>query len=148
MPVLMIRPQYWEIYRLKEVVGISLIFMAIDIAGGLFSLLSLVFREEFDIAACVSYTLVVVLDGLVVILAFILNPIARRRRRREAEKDAEEERALGMASPTDTLATRVADEAAEEHGEKNVRVMPMPDLREEMANSVSSVQREEGDASR
>jgi hypothetical protein len=48
------RPQYWEIYRLKEVVGISLIFMAVDIAGGLFSLLSLIFREEFDIAACVS----------------------------------------------------------------------------------------------
>ena len=48
------RPQYWEIYRLKQVVGISLIFMAVDIAGGLFSLLSLIFREDFDIAACVS----------------------------------------------------------------------------------------------
>lgn len=48
------RPQYWEIYKLKEVVGVSLLFMAVDIAGGVFSLLSLFFREDLDIAALVS----------------------------------------------------------------------------------------------
>lgn len=33
-----------------------------------------------------SYALVVVLDGIIVVLYFILNPIAKRRRAREAEK--------------------------------------------------------------
>jgi hypothetical protein len=96
---LTIRPQYWEIYKLKEVVGISLVFMAVDIGGGVFSFLSLFFRPKLDYAAFVSinldvrqiwlisqvsYALVVLLDGIVVILAFILNPIAKRRRAREA----------------------------------------------------------------
>jgi hypothetical protein len=49
------RPQYWEIYRLGEVVGVSMLFMAIDIIGGIFSLLSLIFRPDFDVAAGVSY---------------------------------------------------------------------------------------------
>ena len=49
-----VRPQYWEIYKLKEVKGISMTFMAIDIAGGLFSVLSLIFRDDFDVAAAVS----------------------------------------------------------------------------------------------
>jgi hypothetical protein len=48
------RPQYWEIYRLKEVVGISLTFMAVDILGGIFSFLSLFFRDSLDVAAFVS----------------------------------------------------------------------------------------------
>ncbi|EAL22429.1 hypothetical protein CNBB3080 [Cryptococcus deneoformans B-3501A] len=61
-------PQYWEIYKYREVIGISMLFMAIDILGG------------------VSYALVVVLDGIIVVLYFILNPIAKRRRAREAEK--------------------------------------------------------------
>lgn len=41
-------PQYYEIWRFKEVKGISLLFLAIDCAGGVFSLLSLVFKETFD----------------------------------------------------------------------------------------------------
>ncbi|ORY23042.1 hypothetical protein BCR39DRAFT_550133 [Naematelia encephala] len=47
-------PQYYEIYKLKEVVGISLVFMAVDILGGIFSFLSLFFRNNLDIAAFVS----------------------------------------------------------------------------------------------
>lgn len=41
-------PQFYEIWRLKEVRGISLLFLAIDCSGGVFSLLSLVFKESFD----------------------------------------------------------------------------------------------------
>ncbi len=41
-------PQYYEIWKWKEVKGISLLFLAIDCAGGVFSLLSLVFKESFD----------------------------------------------------------------------------------------------------
>ena len=94
-------PQYIEIYRLKEVRGISLLFMALDIGGGFFSLLSLVFKPQFDGVAALSYIsvivghthqtcrcdysrLVKVLDGIIVALFFILNPRARRRREAEA----------------------------------------------------------------
>lgn len=34
-------PQYLEIYKYKAVIGISLIFLGVDLAGGLFSALSL-----------------------------------------------------------------------------------------------------------
>ncbi|EKM50493.1 uncharacterized protein PHACADRAFT_200439 [Phanerochaete carnosa HHB-10118-sp] len=79
-------PQYYEIYRYREVFGISISFMAIDLLGGVFSDLSLVFKSRFDVIAGVAYSLVVVLDGIVIILALILNPLARkRRRRREVE---------------------------------------------------------------
>lgn len=47
-------PQYWEIYKYREVIGISILFMAIDILGGVFSFLSLLFRKDLDIAGFVS----------------------------------------------------------------------------------------------
>lgn len=56
----MYRPQYYEIYRLGEVKGISMLFMAVDALGGVFSLLSLVFKEKMDVLAAVAYSLVVV----------------------------------------------------------------------------------------
>ena len=49
-----VRPQYVEIYRIKEVRGISFVFMAIDIGGGVFSLLSLAFKPKWDVVASVS----------------------------------------------------------------------------------------------
>lgn len=49
-----VRPQYYEIYQLREVVGISMSFMAVDILGGVFSLASLFFRTELDRLAVVS----------------------------------------------------------------------------------------------
>ncbi|KAI0258941.1 PQ loop repeat-domain-containing protein [Gloeopeniophorella convolvens] len=72
-------PQFWEIRRHRAVVGLSLAFMAVDCAGGVFSDLSLLFRREFDVVAGVTYSLVVVLDGLVLVLAAVLNPRAKRR---------------------------------------------------------------------
>ncbi|CAE6433412.1 unnamed protein product [Rhizoctonia solani] len=77
-------PQYWEIWKRKEVVGVSMSFMLIDLLGGVFSALSLVFKETFDIFAAIPYLLVLVLDGLVIVLAIVLNPLAHRRRRRRA----------------------------------------------------------------
>ncbi|KAI5124278.1 hypothetical protein M0805_005125 [Coniferiporia weirii] len=82
-------PQFLEIYRLGEVRGISLLFMFIDTMGGVFSLLSLVFASKFDILAGVAYSLVIVLDSVVIILAIILNPRAERKRKRLSEVDAE-----------------------------------------------------------
>ena len=55
-----LRPQYWEIYKFKEVVGISTLFMLVDMLGGVFSDLSLAFKDNFDVVAGVSYSLVVV----------------------------------------------------------------------------------------
>jgi len=54
------RPQYYEIYKHGAVIGISLTFMAVDLLGGVFSLLSLAFKARFDATAAVAYSLVVV----------------------------------------------------------------------------------------
>ncbi|KAJ7124427.1 PQ loop repeat-domain-containing protein [Mycena epipterygia] len=67
-------PQYVEIWRHREVVGISILFMIVDMLGGVFSDLSLAFKGKFDVIAGITYTLVVVLDGLVILAAIILNP--------------------------------------------------------------------------
>lgn len=72
-------PQYYEIFRLRRVVGVSYIFMTVDLLGGVFSTLSLAFKEKWDITASINYTLVILLDGVVLLLAAILNPIADRR---------------------------------------------------------------------
>ena len=53
------RPQYWEIYKRKEVIGLSMTFMAVDISGGVFSILSLAFKEEFDVFASITYAVVI-----------------------------------------------------------------------------------------
>ncbi|PBK72543.1 PQ-loop-domain-containing protein [Armillaria solidipes] len=103
-------PQFYEIYKHKEVIGISKLFMLVDLLGGVFSLLSLVFRDTFDVLAGVAYSLVVVLDGLVIILAMILNPLARRRRRRAAS----EEEALDTPTTTSTLEKPDADPSPSE----------------------------------
>ena len=53
-------PQYYEIYKYKEVIGISILFMVVDMSGGVFSDLSLAFKDSFDVVAGISYSLVVV----------------------------------------------------------------------------------------
>ncbi|KAG5639073.1 hypothetical protein H0H81_007017 [Sphagnurus paluster] len=78
-------PQYWEIIERKEVVGISLPFITIDLLGAVFSLLSLIFRPKFDTIAGVAYIVVIVMDSIVVTAAFILNPRAHKRRQREVD---------------------------------------------------------------
>ncbi|KAL0953392.1 hypothetical protein HGRIS_004631 [Hohenbuehelia grisea] len=73
-------PQYWEIYKHGEVIGISIPFIFIDMMGGIFSDLSLAFKETFDVYAGVAYTLVVILDAVIIVSAVVLNPRAKRRR--------------------------------------------------------------------
>lgn len=53
-------PQYYEIYKHRAVIGISVTFIAVDMLGGIFSDLSLAFKEEFDVLASITYSLVVV----------------------------------------------------------------------------------------
>jgi len=57
--VLGLLPQYWEIYKRKEVIGLSMTFMAVDIGGAVFSILSLAFKEEFDVFASITYAVVI-----------------------------------------------------------------------------------------
>ncbi|EJD44131.1 hypothetical protein AURDEDRAFT_185164 [Auricularia subglabra TFB-10046 SS5] len=91
-------PQYYEIWKFKAVVGISLLFLAVDLLGGLVSCLSLVFQEEFDILAGVTYGGLVVLEAGVFLLAAILNPRMNRRKREELERVADEN---GMRATVD-----------------------------------------------
>ncbi|KZT59489.1 hypothetical protein CALCODRAFT_493632 [Calocera cornea HHB12733] len=81
-------PQFYEIWKLKEVPGISTSFMVIDGMGGLFSALSLAFKESIDPLLAFSYISVIILDALVISLKLILNPIAARRRTQEASAAA------------------------------------------------------------
>ena len=57
------RPQYAEIFKYGEVKGISIVFVTVDLLGGVFSDLSLIFRPKFDVLAGVAYSLVVVSTG-------------------------------------------------------------------------------------
>ena len=54
------RPQFYEIYKQRAVLGISLLFMVIDLFGGTISIVSLVFKRQVDLLAAVAYSLVVV----------------------------------------------------------------------------------------
>ena len=47
-------PQFIEIFRLKQVIGISMIFLWIGIMGGFFMFASLCCRPKLDYAAAVS----------------------------------------------------------------------------------------------
>lgn len=79
-------PQFYEIYKHGAVFGISLTFMAVDLLGGVFSILSLIFKNKVDVPAAVAYSLVVVMDGLVLVLAIILNPRSKRVAQRGEQK--------------------------------------------------------------
>lgn len=78
-------PQFYEIWKAREVVGVSFLFLATDSAGALFSLLSLVFKKEFNGLAAANYIGILVLEAAIFLLALILNPRARRRRKRQDE---------------------------------------------------------------
>lgn len=99
-------PQYWEIWMRKEVVGVSILFMIIDMLGGVFSAVSLIFKESFDTFAAIPYILVVALDGLVILLAMILNPLARRRRQRQQRTSGSEGQRPEITEEKDGTRTR------------------------------------------
>lgn len=81
-------PQYWEIYERREVTGISMTFMTVDIGGGVFSIISLAFKKKFDIFMSITYLVVIVMDAVIVIAALVLNIIVRRKRAARASEFA------------------------------------------------------------
>jgi len=96
-------PQYYEIWKMKEVQGVSMLFMLVDGLGGLFSFLSLVFQPPLDPLLSFSYVSVVLLDTGIMLLKITLNPIARRRRARE--QGVEAAAAHGQLLPTNVPET-------------------------------------------
>lgn len=59
-------PQYADILRHRSVVGVSMVFIAGDASGSVFSIISLALRDEFDLLAAMNYILVLVCDMIVV----------------------------------------------------------------------------------
>ncbi|CAF3602816.1 unnamed protein product [Adineta steineri] len=80
-------PQIWEIIKRKEVVGLSIKFIIIDMLGGAFSFAP----PPLDAFAASSYLIVVGMELLILLLATILNPIAYYRRRDEKVTEVIEE---------------------------------------------------------
>ncbi|KAL4806066.1 PQ loop repeat-domain-containing protein [Aspergillus unguis] len=64
---------YWDIYIHRTVRGISFIFVGIDAAGDLFSLISVVFEPQIDILAMVIYGTELALWIGVFICGFVFN---------------------------------------------------------------------------
>ncbi|KAF7356190.1 PQ-loop-domain-containing protein [Mycena venus] len=92
-------PQYVEIWRRREVVGISRVLLVLDMLGGVFMDLSLAFHDNFNVVAGITYSLIVpanstsdpnqVLETIVLLAALILNPRAEKRRQRVASETGE-----------------------------------------------------------
>ncbi|CAG8637487.1 3565_t:CDS:2 [Ambispora gerdemannii] len=73
-------PQFYEIYRLKKVRGISLVFMTMDITGASLAIISLVFSPQpFNIISSAVFICITSCDGLILILYFVLGRTKQRR---------------------------------------------------------------------
>lgn len=70
-------PQYYEIYKRGEVVGISIPFMTIDMLGGVFNDLSLAFKAQFNVIASITYSLVVVRGGVSLMFHYVPDDMSR-----------------------------------------------------------------------
>ncbi|KAJ3803580.1 PQ loop repeat-domain-containing protein [Lentinula aff. lateritia] len=110
-------PQYLEIYQHKEVIGISSLFLMVDLLGEFYFLL---FKAgDFDIVAAVTYSLVIVMDGSVIVAAWILNPRARHRRRQQRDESqihspgptSSENHNSSIMTHTDTTAATIVSQS-------------------------------------
>ncbi|KAI9599381.1 hypothetical protein BDF19DRAFT_381383, partial [Syncephalis fuscata] len=74
-------PQYWEVWVTKSASGISYGFLAMDIIGSVFSILSLIFHEHIDpIAAAIYISVLILNSGLLAIkIIFALRDRTRLR---------------------------------------------------------------------
>ncbi|GAA6053408.1 hypothetical protein JCM3770_002310 [Rhodotorula araucariae] len=122
-------PQYWEVWKFKAVVGISLIFLSIDLLGGVWSLLSLVFAPPpFDALAAVSYASVVALETGIFVLAAALNPGYYHRKRAAAAAGAKvEEAGPGGLDTRESTLTEVPGAVEEGKGKGGARLRPTDD---------------------
>ncbi|KAF9374955.1 hypothetical protein CPC16_000991 [Podila verticillata] len=78
-------PQYIDIYRDRAVIGVSMAFIAADGSGAVFSLISLAFRNEFDLLAGMNYVVVLICDLIVVAFFVYYNKMNPQLARATAE---------------------------------------------------------------
>ncbi|KAF2236006.1 hypothetical protein EV356DRAFT_93270 [Viridothelium virens] len=78
-------PPYFDFAKSKgRVIGINFIFLSIDFAGGIFSLLALVVQQTFDVLGGTQYIVVVLLE-IGIFISHTIWLYRTRRVRREAE---------------------------------------------------------------
>ncbi|KAI8598786.1 PQ loop repeat-domain-containing protein, partial [Dissophora ornata] len=83
-------PQYFDIYKDRSVVGVSMAFIAADAMGAVFSIISLCFRETIDLLATLNYVVVLICDTIIAgfyIYYNRLNPSLARVRDIKEEKE-------------------------------------------------------------
>ena len=70
--VLGFAPQYWVIWRMGRVAGVSRGFLLVDMTGALLSTVALALTSDFQGVEAASYIAVFVLDGGILALSFVL----------------------------------------------------------------------------
>ena len=87
---------YWDIYTHRTVRGISFIFVGIDAAGDLFSLMSVFFQAELNVLGMAIYgtelalwTGVFICGGYFNLLPWIKTRVSTRRQRMEIERQTQ-----------------------------------------------------------
>ncbi|KAF9362827.1 hypothetical protein BGX34_005429 [Mortierella sp. NVP85] len=68
-------PQYVDIYREKSVVGVSMAFIVADAMGAVFSIISLCFRDTFDLLATLNYVVVLICDLIIFVFYIYYNKL-------------------------------------------------------------------------
>lgn len=81
-------PQIWQIWQEKEVVGISYLFLMLDSAGAVCSIISLGLKKSIDGVAIAGYIGVIIVEVIVLLAALYYNPNAERKRH-AAEKEGD-----------------------------------------------------------
>ncbi|KAG0308539.1 hypothetical protein BGZ99_001114 [Dissophora globulifera] len=84
-------PQYKEIIYYRSVVGVSMVFIAADASGSVFSLISLAFSKSFDLLAALNYIIVLVCDLAVVAFYIFYNKCHPSLARFSEQESLEEE---------------------------------------------------------
>ncbi|KAG0211988.1 hypothetical protein BGX33_003947 [Mortierella sp. NVP41] len=111
-------PQYIDIYRDRSVVGVSMAFIAADAAGAIFSIISLIFRSEFDLLATLNYVAVLICDLIVVAFYVYYNKMNPSLARVREVKDTDLEN--GGSNETESAIVTIAEPEEDKGKEKGV----------------------------
>ncbi|PGH23741.1 hypothetical protein AJ80_02170 [Polytolypa hystricis UAMH7299] len=99
---------YWDIYVHRTVRGISFLFVAIDAAGDLFSILSIVFQRKLDILGIIIYGTELVLWIGILACGAVYNFLPWMMKREKREQDIVEEPVSLHPMPSSTSVFRTA----------------------------------------
>jgi hypothetical protein len=121
------------------VIGVSYIFLLVDMSGGLFSILSLIWTEgDFDAVASASYAAVIVLEALIFALVPILNPSYYRRQARNRHEEGTHSTELEAAAARSAEGEGMAEKLRQAHtvAEESPREAASVDRRHDGADEV------------